>query len=237
MTARPRSSARRAALFGAALLSGLLSVTGLSALAGGCRQAISFEDRELDPTLADGGDGGGETPLTCEGYCGLIQEVCTGPNAQFGSLEACKRFCQLYPEGTRGDTSGNTLACRIQRLESAKAMPEGTDCAAGGPGGNGECGTNCDAYCTGMLALCTDKFESLQQCQDACAPLIECGPYAVTADTPDDPSIQCRLYHLTAAAVGYPDQDPQDPLSTQFKHCPHAAGETECIDQADPMCP
>lgn len=231
--AAPRAFRRARALFGAAFLGALLAS---AALFGGCRDVISFEEREFDPSLADGGSDGA-TPLTCEGYCALIDEVCTGPNAQFSSVDACLPFCSTFEVGQAGATSGNSLACRIQHLEATKAMPEGSDCAAAGPGGDGVCGSNCESYCTGMMALCPATFETVGDCTAACDPLIECGPYAVPAKTPDDPSIQCRLYHLSAAAVGFLDKEPGIDTSAQITHCPHASGLTECKEVADPVCP
>jgi len=229
----PAKALRVKALVGAALLGALVTATGLFA---GCRDVISFEEREFDPTLADGGSDGA-TPNTCEAYCALIEEVCVGPNAQFASVDACLPFCSTYPAGEPGETSGNSLACRIATLEAVKAMPEGSDCAAAGPGGNGVCGTNCDAYCAGMALICPSVFESAGDCAAACDPLIECGPYAVSPTTPNNPSIQCRLYHLSAAGVGFLQKQPGVDTSNQITHCPHAGGLTECLAVADPVCP
>lgn len=227
--------ARTARSLAAALI---LGAAGAMALFGGCRAVIGFEEREFDESLADGGanDADAQTPNTCQGYCELIQSVCTGPNAQYSSLDSCLGLCSTFPAGTPGDTSGHSIGCRIQVLQST-TMLEDVECAAAGPGGTGVCGTNCDAYCLGIATICPGAFESAMDCATACDPLIDCPSYHVTAATPNDPSIQCRLYHLSSAAVGILTKQPGVETAAEIKHCPHAAGETECIAVADPVCP
>ncbi|MFO0591021.1 MAG: hypothetical protein U0441_25985 [Polyangiaceae bacterium] len=220
--------------FAAALI---LGAALAGALFGGCRDIISYEEREYDSSLADGGsDADASVPNTCAAYCDLVQTLCTGPNAQYASVDSCLGLCSTFPAGAPGDTSGHSIACRIQVLQST-TMLEDTDCAAAGPGGAGTCGSNCDAYCAGMAVICPATFESPTDCTAECDPLIECPPYHVTAATPNDPSIQCRLYHLSSAAVGILSKEPGVDTAAQVKHCPHASGVTECIAVADPACP
>jgi hypothetical protein len=225
-------------------LAGVLAASLASlGLFGGCRNILGIEEREFDATLADGGsDGATEPELTCDSYCDLIQGACQAGNSQYSSRDSCMGFCSTLPPGTLDDQSGNTLGCRINAIDSAKAMIEISDCAAGGPGGNGVCGSNCDAYCHSILTVCPGDFDSSEDCMTACTPLIECGPYYVdTSSTPDDPSIQCRLYHISAAATGILNPPAGGGLaSSQVKHCPHAVGDTECIVPPvgeTPMCP
>jgi hypothetical protein len=206
----------RASRFGALVLGAFLA--SLAAFTG-CRQVLSIEERELE-----------ENPLTCEAYCEQIQSLCTGNNLQFSTVDACIGLCSTYPLGTIDDQSGHTLGCRIHVLETSKAMIESSDCAAAGPGGNGVCGTNCESFCTSMKTVCPQGFESDGDCDAVCAPLIECGSYYVDSQvTPDDPSINCRLYHLSAAAINILSSDGMTLTTSQTKHCPHALGETECI--------
>lgn len=223
-----------------ALRRGFQALFGLSfalALLAGCRQILSIEERTFDPSLADGGSDGGVT-LSCESYCELIQSVCTGQNLQFSSLDACIGLCSTYPAGTLDDESGNTLGCRIHVLETSKAMIEGSDCAAAGPGGDGVCGTNCESFCAGMTTVCPQSYESTGDCLAACDPLADCGPYFVdTGATPDDPSVQCRLYHISAAAINIGSATPGELTPSQTKHCPHADGTTECIPMDGYQCP
>lgn len=218
---------------------GILAALGLAfapALFVGCREILGFEERELDTTAQDGGTDGPE-PLSCEAYCAKITELCTGANKQYASEAACLGLCPTFPVGSLGDDSGHTLGCRIHLLEGASAMIETSECAAAGPSGNGVCGTKCDSYCTSMESVCPDTFNGFADCVETCTPLIDCGLYTLPEVTPDDPSIQCRIYHLSAAAENLPDAMGNEPTASQVKHCPHAAGETECIAVTDPMCP
>jgi hypothetical protein len=222
-------------------------VCGLSAALAffaGCRDILGIEEKTFDSSLAGsggggaGGTGGSAPALSCESYCNLLQETCVGNNLQFSSIDACIGLCSTFPVGTLDDKSGHTLGCRIHVLETSKAMIESSDCAAAGPGGNGVCGSNCESYCISMQTVCPASYESGELCHDACQPLIECGDYYVDPNiTPDNPSVQCRLYHLSAAAINLLGATPGEQTDSQIKHCPHADGTTECIAVADPMCP
>lgn len=219
--------------------SGMLVAAGLAAsvaMFAGCRQILSIEEREFDPTLADAGSDAPE-PLSCEAYCLLIAEVCTGANVQFSSDAACLGLCSTFPVGTLDDTGGNTLGCRIHLLETSKAMIESAECAAAGPGGNGTCGTNCESYCASMETVCPGSFDTPADCLAECEPLPDCAPYAVPEITPDNPSKECRLYHMSVAASNILGADPGTLTPSQQKHCPHATGETECIPDSGNPCP
>ena len=145
-------------------------------------------------------------------------------------------LCSTFQVGTLDDTKKNTLGCRMRVLETSQAMIEDSDCAAAGPGGDGTCGSNCDSLCASMQVVCPASFESVGDCTAACTPLLDCGTYHVLASTPNDSTVQCRLYHISAAALGLDTADGGDTTS-QTKHCPHAAGETECLYDADAGCP
>jgi hypothetical protein len=198
-------------------------VTSLVLFAG-CRQILGIEERELDP-------------LSCERYCELIDEVCAGSKLQFASLEACMGMCSTYPEGTLEDQTGHTLGCRLRLLDSRGAGIESSECAAAGPGGNGVCGDDCESLCTSMKEVCPQNVE--YPCATECAALISCGDYFVPDPSPDDPSVQCRLYHISAAAIGL--QSSGGALTdSQDTHCPHAIGEGACVVPDPPdtaMCP
>lgn len=223
-----------------ALRRGAQIVCGLSmslALFAGCREILSFEERTFDASLADAGADAPDA-LSCEAYCETIQSVCAGNNLQFSSTDACIGLCSTYPVGTLDDESGNTLGCRIHVLETSQAMIEGSDCAAAGPGGDGVCGSNCESFCTSMVTVCPQSFESKGDCMAVCDPLADCGTYSVDPNTtPDDPSVQCRLYHISAAAIAILGATPGELTPSQTKHCPHADGTTECIPVDGFQCP
>jgi hypothetical protein len=176
----------------------------------GCRQILGIEDR-------------GDDALTCDAYCSTVASACTGDKLQYISTDACMGLCATFPVGTIGDMSGNTLGCRINEANAIINTGEG-DCAAAGPGGNDICGTNCDAFCDGVALICPSDFKTALGCEIACAkvPDATCPEYFVQTDVvPNIDSIQCRLYHLTAATL-----DPTE-------HCPHTLGEDFCVPVAD----
>jgi hypothetical protein len=65
-----------------------------------------------------------------------------------------------------------------------------------------------------MQTYC-DTFASESACLTACADVNDLGGYTTSTQAGD--SIQCRLYHVSAASL--------DPKT----HCPHAAGEQICV--------
>lgn len=213
-----------------------------AALAGGCRQVLSFEDREYDPGSAGGGADGGERAeptLDCDTYCDLIQSACTGQNQQFASPEACHGMCATYPPGTLFDDTSDTLGCRIHLLLQSRAMIESPECRAAGPGGEGVCGANCDSFCVSMMVVCPGSYADLEDCHRACSSLVDCHDYAVPASgaqSPDDPSLQCRIYHLSAAAQDLGSRSGRELTEPQTHHCPHAAGLTKCIPKDGATC-
>ena len=208
-------------------MAGLIAALALIA---GCRQILSIEERELDP-------------LSCEAYCERIEHDCTAGRRQFSSVQACMGLCSVYPLGTLEDKTGHTLACRINALEAAEGAIEDSDCAEAGPGGNGVCGDLCESFCTTAFKVCPQTFEGVMECKTACADLITCGLYSVDPDvTPNDPSLNCRLYHVSAAAINLLSAEGGTLTDSQLKHCPHAAGEMmtcEFVDPPDPasQCP
>lgn len=88
-------------------------------------------------------DGGGA--LTgCAGYCTQITTNCTGDNAQYASMTDCMETCAAlaWPEGTAGDTSGNTIQCRIYHGGAPAASNPGEHCPHAGASGAGVCGAS-----------------------------------------------------------------------------------------------
>lgn len=199
----------------------------------GCRAVLGIEDREFDPTLADGGADSGESELSCSHYCDLIMSACVGAEkAQYASRDACLGLCSTFPKGSLSDTSGNTLGCRIG---AAKSAVEPADCAAAGPGGNDVCGSNCESFCTSALVVCPQDFATKEECLSVCDGLPSCGTFSVDGGTPNNPSLQCRLFHVTSASIGQPSSGVM--TQAQTTHCPHVAGQNECVVDAGAVCP
>lgn len=74
-----------------------------------------------------GPTGGNVCGTYCENYCQLMAKNCTGANAVYDAA-MCMTKCTGIPTGGKaGDTSGNTVQCRIYHLSAAAADP-GTHC-------------------------------------------------------------------------------------------------------------
>jgi hypothetical protein len=141
--------------------------------------------------------------------------------------------CAALDPGEPGGFSGNTVECRLARAELAQATGEpGEYCHTAGPGGAGVCGDDCEGFCAVMAQTCTlmGSFEScLPQCADVPnlvdSPDEVLFPGNVTYDTSiqSGDSVQCRLYHVTAATL--------DPVI----HCSHAAGVALCTPPTLPQ--
>jgi hypothetical protein len=175
----------------------------------GCRNVIGIQQL-------------GSDELTCDAYCDAIGAVCTGDQLQYVTRDACMGLCPTFPVGTLGDIGVNTLGCRLAIAKSL-AGGEGA-CVGAGPGGAGYCGSDCDSFCASAVQVCPTDFASDQACRALCLLIPECPNYFVTPGvTPDADTIQCRLYHLTAASL--------DPTT----HCPHVRGEELCTPTS-PKC-
>jgi hypothetical protein len=200
----------------------LVALALVIALPLGCRQILGIEDRELDTSLTDGGTDGGS--LSCASYCTSIMATCTDTHQQYASEAACEALCATFPVGAITDTGTNSLGCRMREVTAIAESQELDGCIGAGPGGAGVCGSNCDAFCAGVSALCTAQFTDLggttESCLAACQQVPDCGGYDADPNRNDD-SMQCRLFHLTSAAVD------------KNTHCPHTIGEDGKCTPAD----
>jgi hypothetical protein len=152
---------------------------------------------------------------TCAAYCAKVEMNCTASDGgtsheQYASVSDCNTYCTTaaaWPAGATGDQSGNTIGCRLYHAGAAAADPV-THCPHAGPTGGDVCGTWCDNYCQLMAKNCTgaNAVYTAAMCMSKCAMIPTSGN---VNDTTGD-SIQCRIYHLGAAAT--------DPVL----HCPHA---------------
>ena len=59
------------------------------------------------------------TAAACMAYCTTMTTNCTGANAQYSSLENCMDVCASLDEGALGQTTGNTLGCRLYHVGAA----------------------------------------------------------------------------------------------------------------------
>lgn len=167
-----------------------------------------------------------EPEPTCENYCSRIMTNCTGENAQYGSEAECLDFCNNasgWEAGTKDDTQGNTIACRIYHSGAPAVGDAATHCPHAGNTGANVCGSWCEVYCDQALNNCTGGnklYDTAQECATACAQF-------PTNGAPDDAgfnTVQCRIYHSGAPAAAQPGT-----------HCPHAGpdGAMVCVGDID----
>jgi hypothetical protein len=174
-------------------------------------------------TTIDAPGGGDDAPsidapmaaLTCAYYCSTIQAACTGAVSQYATMQNCLDTCAKFgTPGALGDMSGDTLGCRIYHAEAAQMTPM-VHCPHAGPTGGGVCGTSdCAVFCPLQHAICGTTAYPMNggsSCMGAqgCSSIATNPPYSSNDQSKND--IQCRFYHLTAAAT--------DPTT----HCPHIA--------------
>jgi hypothetical protein len=184
----------------------------LSFLAFGCGDDTTNTNQDLSAS----GDMSMAGAPTCSTYCSKIQSACTGAggdggagHAQYPDTATCTSYCSSegWPTGMSGDTSGNTLGCRIYHATAAASDPT-THCPHAGPSGGNVCGTWCDNYCQLMAKNCTgsNAVYDAATCMTKCMTIPTTGNPGATSGN----SVQCRIYHLGVAAT--------DPTT----HCPHS---------------
>lgn len=213
-----------------------LGTVGLVVAAVGCAQIIGLEKRD-DGSGSDGfggeGTGGGPTgPVDektgkvtsdeCIEYCDAMETNCPEGTEfqQYIDRDTCINSCNAFEPGDRKDPTGNTLACRL-RLAKAAATSSGEFCGNAGALGGGECGTNCEAWCSLLAAACPDEYEVLLDCEAACSGLKDSGNRSFPKSYPSGADLQCRVYHVGAA------------FDNPKVHCAHAKYQptSTCIEE------
>jgi hypothetical protein len=188
------------------------ALVALGLLTAGCGDDTSSSSA-ADMSVMHDLSTGGSAP-TCAAYCAKIAMNCTGDdagnNVQYMDSATCMTYCTsaaAWPAGSSADTSGNTVGCRLYHAGAAAADPV-LHCPHAGPTGGNVCGSWCDNYCQLMAKNCTgsNAVYDAQTCMTKCATIPTMGQVNDTAGN----SIQCRIYHLGAAAT--------DPVT----HCAHA---------------
>jgi hypothetical protein len=167
-----------------------------------------------------GGEAGARAaPTLCEQYCSAVTDNCIGAFTVYTSYSTCLAVCARLPEGTEGARTGNSVQCRLRAAQVAKEeVPH--YCPIAGPGGNGVCGTNCESLCGLREGVCAGFSEGdVASCRTECGKLQDLGNYSTDLDVGQyaGPHVQCRLYHLSAAAADDPEQ-----------HCLHVDGAAPC---------
>lgn len=168
---------------------------------------------------AAGAGGADPSASLCERYCSTVMTGCSGAFAVYTTLETCLALCQFMPEGSASDRSGNSVWCRLHAAESAPdEVPH--YCSIAGPGGNGVCGTNCESLCQLREGVCSAYVEGdTESCLEQCAKLEDRDIFStdLSVGQYSGAHVQCRLYHLSAAA----SDDAE-------RHCQHVDGAAPC---------
>jgi hypothetical protein len=206
----------RSSLFRFVILGGLLGAAALGAF--GCQSVAGIEERKFDSTSSDA------PSEDCVEYCDTVMRNCVGGLAVYKTKEVCLDVCATLPPGDSEAGPENTLACRKRQADTAEFEPNDA-CPNAGPGGNGACGSDCEAWCSLLEEACPKDFDKLGgECLERCAGLSDSDAFDVDTFYATD-TLQCRLIHIGAA------------LSIPETHCGHSAyvpSET-CVPPDDSM--
>jgi hypothetical protein len=207
----------------------LAYVLGATAVAGslgsmvGCNAVLGINGASLEPVDDAGGpnDAGADViELSCDHYCDVIMQNCTGANAEYLSRPICMQMCPAFDiNSTVADTADDTLGCRLFHANGAANTPE-MSCRFAGPLGGGHCGSDpCVPFCALDVQYCSFPkpipYEGgTPDCEQSCGTY----PYLVVdaGDTTTEGSntLNCRLWHLETAFTS-PDYG--------LAHCLHTA--------------
>ena len=159
--------------------------------------AVACLDDPALPTCGDFAPGTGDCAETpCGVYCDEMEVLCPG---LFASREACRVSCEDEPPGgvafeygTPGETSGNTLSCRISQAVAGA-------CAEAALVDVDQCTDPlCEEYCgimVGPASPCPDAYVSTANCLDTCR------SFDVGADDADANTVRCRLSYARQAVI------------------------------------
>lgn len=206
-----------------------------------CAKLAGIDEAQLD----------NPAPSICETYCDAVHSLCDPPDnappanpvySVYDSNATCLAVCQLIPAGNPGDSSGNSIYCRLNQVAQSSGEKKGY-CSAAGPGGTGnfddagvpglKCGDSaCASYCLLLQQSCPTQyamnFSGFGDCLEQCDKLPSFGDYNISQEVGPS-SINCRLYHVSAAietAAQVPATD--DSKNAHEMHCGHATGAPPC---------
>jgi len=157
----------------------------------------------------------------CEKFCHFEMTECAD-HPMYEDETQCKAVCAALDPGEIGDTTQNTVGCRMYHTYNSMIDP--AHCLHTGPGGDGHCGDrdggNCESYCGLLEKACKsdfdDTFGDAATCQTECLKLdgaeYEAG-YTINAT---GNNLQCRLLNVSRA------------LSNPNKYCASARGAGSC---------
>lgn len=140
---------------------------------------------------------------TCENYCAIVSAACDATAPEYATPAECLGVCaegaKLAP-GEAGDTTQNTIACRIAHTMVGFVEHPELHCPVGGVGGGNVCGSWCNNYCALAMANCAGGdtlYDSAAACAIACASQSTAGR---VGDLESD-TVQCRMTYLLQAGA------------------------------------
>jgi hypothetical protein len=166
-------------------------------------------------------DGGGDAGVvSCADYCATVLSACGnadagGANAQYYDTANCMNVCNTLiaagQQGTFGDQTGNTVACRQYHAHAAATANPTFHCPHAGPGGGTICGDRCPDYCSLVMGWCTVDAGANPPYANNADCLAACAGYPYLDDAGDyDPTListlNCLDYHLREGMSDLPGQ-------------------------------
>jgi hypothetical protein len=176
---------------------------------------------------------------SCDQYCELLTNTCTGKLLQYDSEGDCLATCKggltlnepLAP-GETSDQTHDTVACRRYHTYNALQNPGSTHCQHAGPSGDGHCGHICPAYCKLAKAACGTQFATKYpkgepDCLDDCGNnllkttvLTEQLDENYNVPNAKKPgTVNCRIYHASKAFRN---------AAAASAECPSVLGDGDC---------
>src|SRR5262249_34996785 len=126
-----------------------------------CNAILGIDGASLEPSDGGGGEAqadAGPPPgqPTCDQYCSVIMQNCTGPNSEYLSPAICASMCPAFEiSPTAADTADDTLGCRMFFANASATNPD-VSCRFAGPLGGGHCGNNpCGPFCALDVQYCS----------------------------------------------------------------------------------
>ena len=162
-----------------------------------------------------GGEGGGSCAMdaTCANYCAVVSSSCSGVMGEVTDMATCMAVCSNLPRGMKGDTSGNTVGCRVYHgcVAGSSASNKMTHCPHADVWQlnslTATCGNACDAFCEVATKVCPNAYTGANDCTTQCGKYMDGTPGETSNNTR-----ACREYHLGVAAQS---------AANAMTHCPH----------------
>jgi hypothetical protein len=89
-----------------------------------CAPATTTSTSTTSSTVGGGSTTTSTVASLCDTFCSIVQANCTGGNQVYADANACQTACAQFPtNGNPGDTSGDTVQCRIYHAQAAAGSP------------------------------------------------------------------------------------------------------------------